>query len=400
MTVLASEIETVSRHSVAAVRFEVLDSWRGICALLVALYHFPVATALSQSPFLVSSYLFVDFFFVLSGFVIMASSGAKLRRPDGVARFAIVRFGRVYPLHLFMLAAYVGFEVVRQLLPQLRSGSGVPFTEGTNIPSLFTNLLLLQSLGLERDRLTWNLASWSISAEFFTYLAFAAVMFIFRARAWLIFAVVALGLPLLIVLSGAQTMDLTYHLGFVRCLFGFSLGALIAWFQHDAIVSKRQTVTDGMDRGLWTTAEIAMVTSIILFIGGAGDNQLSIATPFVFALALYLFAHEGGAVSSLLRSRGLLWLGALSYSIYMVHMFVQSRMLNALTLVDRKLGLGWIGEINHHGETILGFGPNSIIVGSWATLVMLAATLMTAYVTWRFVEMPALAYFRRIAGKI
>ena len=70
----------VSTHAgtIAGERFQVLDSWRGICALLVALFHFPTASAISQSAFIGSSYLFVDFFFVLSGFVIALNYGDRL----------------------------------------------------------------------------------------------------------------------------------------------------------------------------------------------------------------------------------------------------------------------------------------------------------------------------------
>ncbi|RVA95930.1 acyltransferase, partial [Mesorhizobium sp. M7A.F.Ca.CA.004.02.1.1] len=89
--------------TVAGERFLVLDSWRGICALLVALFHFPTGSTISQSAFIGSSYLFVDFFFVLSGFVIASSYGDRLNQPEQVARFALVRFGRIYPLHLLML---------------------------------------------------------------------------------------------------------------------------------------------------------------------------------------------------------------------------------------------------------------------------------------------------------
>ncbi|TIU76049.1 MAG: acyltransferase, partial [Mesorhizobium sp.] len=86
----------------AGERFLVLDSWRGICALLVALFHFPTTSMISQSAFVGGSYLFVDFFFVLSGFVIASAYGGRLNEPDDLARFALVRFGRIYPLHLMM----------------------------------------------------------------------------------------------------------------------------------------------------------------------------------------------------------------------------------------------------------------------------------------------------------
>ena len=54
-------------------RFRALDSWRGIAACLVALYHLDAYSHLFDVPFLRNSYLMVDFFFVLSGFVIAAN---------------------------------------------------------------------------------------------------------------------------------------------------------------------------------------------------------------------------------------------------------------------------------------------------------------------------------------
>ena len=400
MTILVHGAETRTGVSArSAVRFEVLDSWRGVCALLVAVFHFPAASALSQSPFISSSYLFVDFFFVLSGFVIMNSYGTRLSSPDQAKRFAIVRFGRLYPLHVFVLGAYVAFELLRLALPQLRGSGGEPFTGAYDLGSLIVNLFLLQGIGLE-DGLTWNGPSWSISAEFFTYLVFAAVMLSAAGRSWVAFAAAAVILPLLILGSGAPNMDVSYDLGFARCLYGFSLGVLMVWFLQGTIDRDRSTMEMENSRLIWTIAEVAMVVAIVLFVAGAGDEQASIAAPFVFALSIYLFAHEGGAVSRLLKGRAFLWLGTLSYSIYMVHMFVQGRLYNLVALVDRKFGFGWIGPIHHHGENVPGFGPDSQLFALSVTAVMLALTICAAYFTWRFVEMPALKWFRRLADRV
>ncbi len=60
-------------------RFLVLDSWRGIAACLVALFHLDAYSHLYAVPFLRNSWLFVDFFFVLSGFVIAANYQQRLR---------------------------------------------------------------------------------------------------------------------------------------------------------------------------------------------------------------------------------------------------------------------------------------------------------------------------------
>lgn len=384
--------------TIAGQRFLVLDSWRGICALLVALFHFPTGSMVSQSAFIGSSYLFVDFFFVLSGFVIASSYGSRLNQPEDVARFTLVRFGRIYPLHLFMLAAFAGFELLRLVLPQLHGTGAAPFTGGFDPKSLLANLLLLQGVGFE-DQLTWNAPSWSISAEFFAYLLFAGVVFVAGARAWVWFVAAAITAPLFLLGFSTHHMDVSFDFGFIRCLYGFSLGALLAWFQHDSIAGARQALARaGGARMAWTLAEIVMMAVIVLFVSIAGDNDLGIAAPLVFALALFLFAHEGGWISALLRTPFMLTLGSLSYSIYMVHIFVQARLINVAGLIERKLGLGLIGDFVLRGHPATGFAGGS--TGAAAILVMLVATVVASWITWRFVEMPAMAWFRRLSKRI
>ena len=87
-------------------RFQALDSWRGVCALLVAATHFHIDSHVYTNAFLRHAGLFVDFFFVLSGFVITHAYGRKLASPDNVREFVIRRFGRLWPLHAVMLLLF------------------------------------------------------------------------------------------------------------------------------------------------------------------------------------------------------------------------------------------------------------------------------------------------------
>ena len=57
-------------------------------------------------------------------------------------RFALLRFGRIYPLHLFMLLAFAAFELLRLAVPQLGGGGPEPFTGGFDVGSFFSNLLI------------------------------------------------------------------------------------------------------------------------------------------------------------------------------------------------------------------------------------------------------------------
>jgi peptidoglycan/LPS O-acetylase OafA/YrhL len=83
-------------------RFLVLDSWRGICAVGVAIFHMNFAGPTLPSPSF-KGYLFVDYFFVLSGFVISAAYFERLSDRAALVHFIIRRFGRIYPVHLMIL---------------------------------------------------------------------------------------------------------------------------------------------------------------------------------------------------------------------------------------------------------------------------------------------------------
>jgi peptidoglycan/LPS O-acetylase OafA/YrhL len=229
---------------------------------------------------------------------------------------------------------------------------------------------------------------------------FAAVVFLAGARGWLWLLAAAVTAPLFLLAVYSRHMDVTYDFGFIRCLYGFSVGALLAWFQHDSLANARRALADDKVRSLWTSIELATILAIILFVSRAGDNDAGIAAPFVFAAALFVFAHEAGSVSTLLRTRGMLLLGALSYSIYMVHIFVQGRMINAAGILDKIIHRDLVGDLTLRGEPAFGFGPHSVLIGLTATVFMLVLVVAASWFTWRFVEMPALAWFRARAKQI
>ena len=87
-------------------RFLALDAWRGICALFVAASHFPAPGFIHVSQLVQQAYRFVDFFFVLSGFVIAHAYRHSLEQGRALP-FVIRRIGRLWPLHAATLGALV-----------------------------------------------------------------------------------------------------------------------------------------------------------------------------------------------------------------------------------------------------------------------------------------------------
>ena len=95
----------------ASVRFEALDALRGVCALLVALFHIPIYHALKDVAAFANLQFCVDMFFALSGFVLCHAYGQRLHDGADGLRFTVMRLARLWPLHVTMLALFVCLEL-------------------------------------------------------------------------------------------------------------------------------------------------------------------------------------------------------------------------------------------------------------------------------------------------
>jgi hypothetical protein len=348
-------------------RFGVLDSWRGVCAVLVALHHFSANGYIAALPLIRNAWLFVDFFFVLSGFVISHAYSQKLKSGREIESFAWRRFARLWPLHVVVLGAFVALELVRFAM----TGNG--FTGERTPLALLANLALVQSLGIANG-LTWNTPSWSISTEFYTYLVFAAACAATAKqslRLMLSIALAGTGLAVLIFFS-RYGMRETFGWGFFRCLFGFFAGSLTyeIW--------KRGWLAAGAGSAA-EIATVAIVLAFLVFVPGHRAFEY-FAVP-VFALLVCVFAQERGLVSRAMRMRAANALGRWSYSIYMVHMLVLALFFSALD----SAGTGWTVKLPDGAEQVV---LGSRMAADALMLAYLAIAIGLAALTWRFVELP------------
>ena len=212
-------------------RFLPLDAWRGILALFVALFHFDVQWHLFSSPLLRNSFLYVDYFFVLSGFVITHAYLNKIEKPGGLRLFVISRFGRIWPLHVCLLGVVVFMELSKHTIFGIfgYQPETAVLSSNNNLYSIMTNIFMIHSFGLH-ESLTWNYPSWSIGIEFYIYMIFGVLTFLFSKRLIVLsFIIIVLGFSILKIYSNTY-MDATYELGFYRVLYGFFVGHLLYRF--------------------------------------------------------------------------------------------------------------------------------------------------------------------------
>ncbi|HYB99047.1 MAG TPA: acyltransferase [Candidatus Limnocylindrales bacterium] len=368
-------------------RFRTLDAWRGICALLVALLHFciqewPVPPRICQASFVRSAWLFVDFFFVLSGFVIAHAYAERMRSPRHWLAFVLRRFGRLWPLHAFALAAVVA---VRLLSPLLVRGQAepLPWAGRQSVTSLLLDLAMVRPLGLAAVdpayHLDWNYPSWSIGLEFWVCVVFGLLCLTVRPRPALhaveAVAIVAAAAAVYLL---AGHLDATDDYGIFRCFYGFLLGHLL----YVLFVRTRAQALP-----FASALEVAAVAAVAAFVAVAEHQAWTIAAPLLFAAAIYVFAHEQGFVSRALHASAAQRVGALSYSIYMMHVAVFELILRLLFPILR-----WSGRRAGFSHLIDG-GPQgaaAVAAAEAAQLALaLALLLAVASVTYLLVEQPA-----------
>jgi len=309
-------------------RFEVLDIFRGIFASMVVFFHLSAFsnTAVLNNNFIYNSDMFVDFFFVLSGFVITYTAQG-MSAPADMKLFYKKRLFRLYPLHFIMLLIFVFIELVKKQfvghiqVNQLNNANN-------NITTFFSNLFLLNSVKLPGvTDVSWNIPSWSISAEMLSYILFGLVVwFIHRFNSYknrvYLFALVAISALLILhALSGDFRLTYSFDYGFLRAFVGFFTGAVC----FNVFSATREKVI-AKPAGLFSTLEVVMIAAMIVLVTfGFQLKPYGYIYELLFFCSIYVFAFEKGIVSALFKKSGFLKrVGTYSYSIYMTHALMLS----------------------------------------------------------------------------
>lgn len=306
-------------------RYRALDGYRFLAALGIVAFHYNYDFHLGLSG--VSRafdklYVYVDFFFVLSGFVIAGSYLGRVGSPGAYGDFLWRRLARVYPLHLATLALLVAGVEAADALGRLGERHAI-YDRGM----LPQTALLLHAWGTTPDQ-GWNIPSWSISAEMLAYLAFPALAFLtLRLRpAGALAAAYLLAVLLQLARQRLGLLDLTNATadGAMRVIPSFLAGVAVA---------RLVATARSLPRVPWAAAHAAFLLPLALMHLGVHEAAAVALFPAAVLLAaLAERAHGPGILGS--RAGGAL--GDLSYALYMIHFPLA---LVALHVVARP---GWV----------------------------------------------------------
>jgi peptidoglycan/LPS O-acetylase OafA/YrhL len=311
-----------------------LTPLRGMAAILVAIFHFEMAIArfvpAARTMFFEKSYLMVDLFFVLSGFIMLHVYGDSFHqtlRKDSVRHFFVARFARTYPLHLFTLLLLV--LIVRYL-----TNWGNPPILLEQPSDILPNVFLLQSFGVCRIY-NWNIPSWSISAEWGAYLLFPFLaLWIGRSRAAASVALTVLVLaawycimfvlprknPMNPMIPVPHNLNTTFDYGYLRGIAGFTAGMLVYQLYHLPAFGR----IFGKDK--------ASVVILLLVAAGLHFAINDAVLVLLFAALVLSFAVNNGMLHRICNNRVLQYLGDISYSIYLMQIFLQEPFSHGIRL--------------------------------------------------------------------
>ena len=290
--------------------FAILDGMRGIAAIFVFMYHclirFNAWCYGNQTDLIGMSMMAVDFFFMLSGFVLAYSYERKLQDGFEFKKFISLRIIRLSPM--VVLSAVIGFMVIQSMALRVTGA----FDNNSINDLMLTIFMVPKALFGGQDMFPLNGALWSLFFEYIAYIGFALViiklsdkrLFIlctFGFLGFMFWAYQSLGI------NSPKTDEPTMLGGLLRVSFCFPLGVFI-FRMRNRIPRTNIAIT------------IALILSLILFFCLPRRALPFWIYPLLFTLispSLILFASKHKIKGKWLKTSN--FLADISFPLYVIH---------------------------------------------------------------------------------
>ena len=358
-------------------RYDILDGLRGVAALMVIVYH--VFECFDWSP-VPHGYLAVDFFFVLSGFVIGYAYDSRWGEGLSIGQFFKRRLIRLHPM--VVIGALIG-----ALCFILQGGvrwDGTPVAAGWVMVAMLLAMFMLPLYpGAAADvrgngeMFPLNGPTWSLFFEYIGNVLYALLLRRLPTRWLAVIAFVSGGTLAYIAVSdgylgvGWSMVDGGLWTGLVRMLFPYTMGMLMARVFRPV---------KGIRAAFWLCgAVILLVGCVPLVFGDLQPRQGGLYDALCVILAFPCLVWLGASQQSLgtATQRVGHFLGELSYPLYAVHY---------------PLMYLFYAHIGFDGNLV----PLARLNDVWPVAVALPlACILLAWLCWRFYDRPVRRYLTR-----
>jgi len=307
---------------------------RVIPVLLIVLFHYHEWNGypfeFRYDAIVAKGYLWVEFFFALSGFILFyvyGSQGAELLRAKALTRFLVTRLSRIYPLQVATLLVILAMHVWDRTVAPGRPGASIFDVAGNpemTVGTFLSNPALIQAWNIH-DKLSRNSPAWFVSVEAFMYLAFPALLALAGAR--FVGRTVAVGVASAVLLvtlavTSGMGMDLAYRNGVPRGLADFGIGLFLGALFVE--IRRRSARGKPLPSSVHTLAQVLVVAELVVgfYSSGAPRTKWDLMIVVPMYLLIFLLAFDRGLIAEALHARWLRKLGEWGFAIYMVQFIV------------------------------------------------------------------------------
>jgi len=299
----------------------------------------------------------VDFFFVLSGFIILYTNAHSIGNPLAAKKYFYRRVTRIYPIFLTVCLFKLAF--------MLGTGGGGVREGKTGLSYLLTSFLLVP-----QDRAPFLDVAWTLSFEMTFYLMFL-VLILYGPGFWRAVQAHA-ALVVLLNIPGMPLLEFPAKFFFSPFFLQFYLGCVVCHFVKGRSWSRR-------------TGLIALVGGVGMFLIGYFSlrslqplGEMPVRTYLGAACALSVFGSVVlGAEFDRLIPRWLKFTGDASYSVYLMH----GNIVN--------IGINWLASHGHDQGR----------VSHWTLLALAAVSLGGSCAYYLLVEKPLLTFCQKHTPK-
>ncbi len=293
-----------------------LTALRGLLALWVVFYHFwndvlrlfPATESLS--PLVRMGNMAVPAFFILSGFVLAYNYGERFDRLrlSEVVRFECLRLARIYPVHLFTLLIVAAMVGVSSL-------AGYQLTDAGYTTRDFVLNLFLVHTWVPDYSFNWNYPSWSISSEWFAYLLFPLAVAGVLRHLTRLGATLVTGIALAVAIAVTICWQPWPFYGLALVVPTFFAGAALYWIL-------RGRLDTGDSRALrWLPEALVLAGVAAIFMLSFDGAAAALLCCFLAITAV--LAWLGKNCHPVWSAFPAVFLGEVSYSLYMTHTLAQ-----------------------------------------------------------------------------
>lgn len=352
------------------VRIAELDGLRGIAILLVVSFHY-VNNQLANSANTIGKiiakltsfgWVGVDLFFVLSGFLIGNVLLRNFESGNFFSTFYIRRILRIIP-NYFLL---IGVFIIIKNLPVFNGN--IFLTQHQTIP-LWSYFAMLHNFFMAQLNTMGNAAmsiTWSIGIEEQFYIVFPALMLIVKRKGLPYLLVAAILLAPLFRAQYNNTWIPPYVL--LNCrMDAIAFGILVAWLHTQGVLSSI------VDRYFYFLIGVLLAVITICGFLFWKFNDLGVFKQTLFSVIfsiglIFSLTRTSGWYGVILRLKPLVWVGTISYSLYLFHYII-------------------LGVFQHFNNNLTGLGVNNgtdILI----SVAALTASFLFSWFVYRFLETP------------